>query len=143
MKVRILVLLLPITILLGAGCKTRSTSTNNGAKPTPTSSGTPDPLAEAVGIYAKDCHECHGTEGKGGRVKLDDGTTIRVPTLREGHALRHPNSEYVKQIMQGGDGMPAFKDKLSQAQIDDLVSYIRREFQPGTTPPPEKGAKSH
>ncbi|HKP39216.1 MAG TPA: cytochrome c [Pyrinomonadaceae bacterium] len=143
MKVRVLVLLLPITVFLVAGCKTQTTSTNNGAKPTPTSSGTPDALVEAVGIYAKDCQECHGPDGKGGRVKLDDGSTIRVPTLREGHALRHPNSEFVKQIMQGGDGMPAFKDKLSQTQVDDLVSYLRREFQPGLTPPPEKGAKSH
>jgi len=75
-------------------------------------------------------------------VKLDDGTRLRVPSLRDGHALRHPNSEFVKQITQGGDGMPAFKDKLNQTQIDELISFIRHEFQGGIAPPPEKDMKT-
>jgi len=33
-------------------------------------------------------------------------------------------------IANGEEGeMPAFKDKLSDAEIKDLVKYIRREFQ--------------
>lgn len=143
MKIRVLVLLFSLTVSFSAGCNPQSTSTNNGAKPTPSASASPDALAEARAIYAKDCQECHGVDGKGGRVKLDDGSRLRVPSFREGHALRHPNSEFVKQIMQGGDGMPAYKDKLSQAQVDQLISYIRSEFQPGITPPPEKPAKTH
>ena len=128
-----------------AGCNQTSTSTNNNhATASPSSSATPDAFAAVRGVFAKDCQSCHGVDGKGGPVKLDDGTRLRVPSLREGHALRHPNSEFAKQIMQGGDGMPAFKDKLNQQQVDELISFIRSEFQGGMAPPPEKSStKQH
>src|SRR6185295_10042654 len=109
------VLMLLLAVLLTAGC-TKQSSSNDGAKPTPTAAATPDSFAAARGTFAKDCQDCHGVDGKGGRKKLDDGTTLRVPSLTEGHALRHPNSDFTKQITQGGDGMPAFKDKLNQTQ---------------------------
>jgi mono/diheme cytochrome c family protein len=142
MKLRVLWLLMSLTVFFSAGCNKLSSSTNNDAKPTPSAAATPDPFALARGTFSKDCQECHGQEGKGGPVKLKDGTRLRVPSLREGHALRHPNSEYVKQITQGGDGMPAFKDKLNQAQIDELINFIRHDFQGGMTPPPEKDTKT-
>lgn len=135
------VLMLLLAIAFTAGCTKQSSSTNDGAKPTPTAAATPDAFAAARGTYAKNCQECHGVDGTGGRVKLDDGTRLRVPSLREGHAMRHPNSEFTKQIMQGGDGMPAFKDKLNQTQIDELINFIRHEFQGGMMPPPEKDMK--
>jgi mono/diheme cytochrome c family protein len=106
---------------------------------TPSSpAATPDPLAATRGTYVKDCQSCHGPEGRGGPVKLEDGTKLRVPSLREGHALRHPDSDFLKQIREGGDGMPAFKDKMSQQQIDEMIRFIRQEFQGGQTPPAEK-----
>jgi len=88
-------------------------------------------------LFAKNCQKCHGSTGTGGPVKLEDGTKLKVPSLREGHALRHPDSDYVKQINKGGDGMPAFKDKLTTQQIDELIRFIRHEFQGGMTPPAE------
>jgi mono/diheme cytochrome c family protein len=72
---------------------------------------------------------------EGGPVKLADGTKLKVPTLREGHALRHTDAEFVKQITKGGDGMPAFADKLKPEEVNDLIKFIRREFQAGATPP--------
>src|SRR5205807_108262 len=92
------------------------------------------------------CKECHGEKGAGGPVKLEDGTKLKVPSLREGHALHHPDSDFLKQITKGGDGMPAFKDKLKPEEIDDLVRFIRHEFQADMNPPaesakPPKGTK--
>jgi mono/diheme cytochrome c family protein len=81
-------------------------------------------------------------DGVGGPVKLEDGKTLKVPSFRAGHALRHPDSDFRRQITEGGDGMPAFKDKLSPQQIDELIRMIRQEFQPGHTPPPEKSPKT-
>ena len=74
-------------------------------------------------------------------MKLEDGTRLKVPSLREGHALRHPDSEFRKQIIEGGDGMPSFKVKMSSRQVDEMIRFIRQEFQGGITPPPEKGSK--
>ena len=121
--------------LFSAACEKTSTSppTNNGsASP---SSATPDAFAATRAIYDKDCKECHGATGAGGPVKLTDGTKLKVPSLREGHALRHPDSDFVKQIEKGGDGMPAFKDKLKPQQITEMISFIRKEFQGGAPPP--------
>ena len=119
-------------------CNNTSTAPNSNTKSSPTTaSATPDAFAATRATFEKDCKECHGPNGTGGPVKLADGTRLKVPSLREGHALRHPDSDFVKQIEKGGDGMPAFKDKLSAQQITDMISFIRHEFQGGMTPPAE------
>ena len=100
----------------------------------PASQATPDQFAAVRTIYDKECKSCHGQSGTGGPVKLEDGTKLKVPNFREGHALRHPDSDYLKQITKGGDGMPAFDKKLTPEQMNDLIKFIRREFQAGAAP---------
>jgi|ERR1700686_1609570 len=125
-------------LLLMAACQTdktvNTTQANNNA---PAVTSTPDQFAAARAAYEKNCKLCHGANGEGGPVKLEDGTKLKVPNLREGHALRHPDSDFVKQITKGGDGMPAFGEKLKPAEINDLVRFVRNEFQSGQTPPAE------
>ena len=129
--------LLVTVALVGVACSRQPAANNDNSHPGSTATATPDEFAATRGTFAKNCQRCHGPDGKGGPVKLDDGTRIKVPSLREGHALRHPDSDYVKQIKEGGDGMPAFKDKLKQPEIDELIHFIRHEFQGGMTPPAE------
>ena len=93
------------------------------------SSSTPDQFASVRGIYEKECKGCHGETGTGGPVKQKDGTTLKVPSLREGRAARHEDAEFMKQITKGGDGMPAFDEKLTADQMNDLIKMIRKEFQ--------------
>lgn len=126
-----------IALCLSTACTRQPEVTNSEVKPTPAASASPDPSAAVRAIFARDCESCHGAEGKGGRVKLEDGSTLKVPSFREGHALRHRDSDFVKQIEKGGDGMPAFNDKLSQQEIEQMIRFIRQEFQPGHTPPAE------
>jgi mono/diheme cytochrome c family protein len=127
-------LLVAATSLLGLACsRTDRVPTNQASRPagssaSPANSSTDEFAATRV-IYAKECVSCHGAEGNGGPVKLEDGTTLRVPSLREGHALKHKDEEFVKQITKGGDGMPKFEDKLSREQILDFTRFIRKEFQ--------------
>ncbi len=124
--------------LFVAACKNEQTNTAANTSPNSnqaTPQSTPDQFAAVKTIYEKDCKECHGQKGEGGPVKLQDGTRLKVPTLREGHALRHTDAEFVKQITKGGDGMPAFADKLKSEEINDMIKFIRREFQGGATPP--------
>ena len=124
--------------LFAAACKneqpnTAANTSPNSNRATPQS--TPDQFAAARTLFEKDCKECHGQNGTGGPVKLRDGTKLKVPTLCEGHALRHHDAEFVKQITKGGDGMPAFANKLKAEEINDLIKFIRHEFQGGATPP--------
>lgn len=137
MRVLKLALIISTVALLCCACS-KQPAPNTNATASPGAAATPDPFAVARGTFAKNCQGCHGADGKGGPVKLDDGTKLRVPSLREGHAVRHPDADFLKQIREGGDGMPAFKDKLNQQQIDELINFIRHEFQGGMTPPPEK-----
>jgi mono/diheme cytochrome c family protein len=124
-----------LPILLITGCnKSTTPPVANTQSP---ANATPDQFAAARATFDKNCKSCHGEKGQGGPVKLDDGTRLKVPTLTEGHALRHPDSDFVKQITKGGDGMPAFGDKLKPDEINDCVRFIRHEFQGGMTPPAE------
>ncbi len=139
MTMRYAIALLAVAgFLFMAACKNESTNTGVNTSPNSnraTPQSTPDQFAAVRTIYEKDCKECHGQTGEGGPVKLQDGTKLKVPTLREGHALRHTDAEFVKQITKGGDGMPAFADKLKSEEVNDLIKFIRREFQGGATPP--------
>ena len=94
------------------------------ASPTPTT----DEFARARVIYGQECSICHGEDAKGGIVKVE-GKRLKVPSLTEGHALNHSNEELAKQISKGGDGMPAFKDKMSEDEINQMVRFIRQQFQ--------------
>ena len=130
MITRPLIVVAALLIAITIGCKTNQTSTSlntNGAPAGPQS--TPDQFASVRGIYAKDCESCHRAKGEGGPHKQDDGSTLKVPTLREGHAVRHEDAEFLKQITKGGDGMPAFDKKLTPEQMNQLIRMIRVEFQ--------------
>jgi mono/diheme cytochrome c family protein len=138
MNVRRSVLISLLPVLLIAGCSKQSTPASTNANVTRnTPAATPDVFATARELFAKNCQNCHGPTGTGGPVKLEDGTKLKVPSLREGHALRHPDSDFLKQINKGGDGMPAFKDKLTPPQIAELVRFIRHEFQAGAQSSPK------
>ena len=118
--------------LVVSGCSQSGNSNVNTASPTsasPAATATPDEFAFARANYARDCAACHGDEGKGGVVKTPEGTKLKVPSLIGGHALKHLDEDYVDQIENGGDGMPKFKDKLSPAEINSLVRFVRQEFQ--------------
>jgi mono/diheme cytochrome c family protein len=85
-------------------------------------------LVEAYLDFEKNCSVCHGEKGHGGPVEVE-GRKLKVPSLREGRVLNHTDQKFVKQISEGDDEMPAFKDKLSAEEINYLVRFIRKELQ--------------
>ena len=147
MKLAKLAMIVAAVTLFVAACgdstSTNQTTNTGGTQPTAAASPkataaaaatpTPDELAEAKTTYANACTACHQDKGEGGTVKIE-GKRIKVPSLLEGHGLTHTDAEFAKQIANGGDGMPAFKDRLNEKQINDLVRYIRRDIQAGLTP---------
>ena len=132
MKSTTLVLCCAAVAALGVAC-TQSFPTNTArptvaASPVVVATATPDELAAARGLYSKNCESCHGEKGEGGLVKVED-KRLKVPSFKMGHALKHTDEEFIKQITKGGDGMPAFKDKLKPEQMQELVNFVRKEFQ--------------
>ena len=151
MKIAKLAFVVIATTLFVASCGDSATNTPNqtatgspspAASPTATAAPTPTPdeLAEAKKNYAQFCVACHMEKGEGGTIKIE-GKQLKVPSLTQGHGLEHSDAELAKQITKGGDGMPAFGDKLSEKQINDLVRFIRRDIQAGVTPKAQKPSK--
>lgn len=94
-----------------------------------------DPAQAARGrkVYRANCQTCHGPEGKGQggdwRIKRPNGWYPPPPLDDSAHAWHHPTAVLRKAIEQGsspefGD-MPPWKDKLSSAEIDDVIVYIK------------------
>ena len=122
-----------LVIAFAAACNSSDTVTTNQAQTsaspaTAAAPATPDPFAAAYLNFQKNCQVCHGEKGQGGTVTVE-GRKLKVPSLRDGHALEHTDEKFVKQISEGDDEMPAFKDKLSKEEINDLVKFIRKELQ--------------
>jgi mono/diheme cytochrome c family protein len=120
--------------LAGSACTETVTPANTNTARTaaspagPAAAATPDPLARAQVNYAKNCEPCHGPNGEGGPVKVDN-KTIKVPSLKADHAIKHTDDQITKMITNGEEAMPAFKDKMSQQEIADMVKFVRAHFQ--------------
>ena len=127
---RSVLLAISVIIVFAGACKNgQGPNSGTSANSRASNQATPDEFASTRKVYEKNCQNCHGANGEGGPVKLDDGTKLKVPTFREGHAVRHPDSDFLKQITKGGDGMPAFADKLKPEEMNGLIKFIRHEFQ--------------
>ncbi len=125
-----LTLLISTVLIFALACNQPATETitQNGPVASPSAAASTDQFASTRLIFNKSCAGCHNEDGSGG-LKEVDGKKLKVPNLSEGHALHHPDDDFIKQITKGGDGMPAFKDKLTPEQINDLVRFVRHEFQ--------------
>ncbi len=128
-------------VLFANACTADPSNTNETARTSaPPSTAVPaaatpnetlDELAGARTIFSATCANCHQPNGEGGAVELDEGGMLKVPSFKTGAALKESDAEFAEQIANGGDGMPAFKKRLTPEQIRDLVRFIRREFQSG------------
>jgi mono/diheme cytochrome c family protein len=132
---RLAIIAIASSALVTACSKTEPVKT---VTPQPTQSAkaatsTPDEFAVVRGIYAKDCASCHGDTAEGKTVVVE-GQKIKAPALSSGHALKHSDPDFVKQIAKGGEGMPSFEKKISPKDIDDMVRFIRKELQGGNQP---------
>ena len=120
--------------LVAIACTETGTPTNTNTSRTAATPASPSPaasvdeLAAARANYAKNCEPCHGPEGTGGLVKVEK-KQIKVASLKADHAIKHTDDQLIKTITNGEEEMPAFKDKLSQQEIADLVRFVRKEFQ--------------
>ncbi|HXF09412.1 MAG TPA: cytochrome c [Desulfuromonadaceae bacterium] len=117
MKNKILLFSLSSTIfLLVAGCS----STGPVAK---RQMNEPKEKVDARGIFAESCATCHGADG---RAKTFHGRLVRAQNLSDSKWQQTTSdTEIVHAIKTGPGAMPAFENKLSQAEIEALVGYIR------------------
>jgi mono/diheme cytochrome c family protein len=93
------------------------------AEPGPPPAAPPPPAAGAEGDPAAGKEIFVGSGGCGGCHTLADaGTSGTIgPDL---DSLKPSYDAVHAQVTNGGGGMPAFKDKLSEQQINDVAAYV-------------------
>lgn len=89
-----------------------------------------DEMASTKKIYTEKCVRCHKEDGTGGKVEIE-GTTLNAEDFTVDKMKNMSDAKYIGYIENGvpDEGMPAFKGKLSDAEIKNLVKFIRSEFQ--------------
>ncbi len=89
-----------------------------------------DEMASAKKIYMDNCAKCHKEDGTGGKVVID-GETLKPDNLTSENIKKDEDAELIEHITEGieDEGMPAFKDRLSNDQIKMVVKYIRADLQ--------------
>ena len=80
--------------------------------------------ATAAAIYSKDCAVCHGRDGRG---KTTKGRLTHARDLTNAEWQNNVTDERIFNSINSGKGkkMPAFGKKLSDAEMDSLVPYVR------------------
>ena len=86
----------------------------------PTDEGEGDPEAGAA-VWSDNCAGCHG---------LDGGGANGGPSLVGNEAALDPERVQA-QVTNGGGGMPAFKDTLTEQQIGDVSAYVTERLAKG------------
>jgi mono/diheme cytochrome c family protein len=130
---KLIALALTCVALVAVACTETATPTNTNTRAAaspaaPSPAASVDEFASAKANYAKNCEACHGPQATGGLVKVDN-KQIKVPSLKAEHALKHTDDKITKMITNGEEEMPSFKDKMSAAEIQDMVRYVRKGIQ--------------
>jgi len=96
--------------------QTGSPSPTQEPTESPAATGSPSPTATGGGegeqVFAANCTACHGQNGAGGV-----GPDVRPLTEGDLNLIR-------TTVTNGRGQMPAFRDQLSEQQIDDVAEYV-------------------
>jgi mono/diheme cytochrome c family protein len=86
-------------------------------------------------VYQQNCAECHGVNGEGAadwRQRDANGQFPPPPLNGSGHTWHHPLSALRYTIRNGtkaiGGNMPAWKDKLSNDDIDAVIAWFQSKW---------------
>jgi cytochrome c6 len=85
--------------------------------------GTPA-LAESdiQGTYVSKCQPCHGATGAGDTVM---GKKFGAASFGSQDVVKAPDAELLAVLKNGKGKMPPWANKLTEAQLKDLVAYVR------------------
>jgi cytochrome c6 len=84
---------------------------------------TPAAADDAAATYKAKCAMCHGADGKG---DTPVGKKMGIRDLTSADVQKMSDAELITITTKGKDKMPAYENKLSAAQIKDMVAYIRQ-----------------
>src|SRR5271169_5530365 len=77
---------------------------------------------DAAGLYKTKCAMCHGPDGKG---EPPTGKAMKVTDLASAEIQKKTDAQLTESLTNGKGKMTAFKGKLTDDQIKQLVAYVR------------------
>ena len=84
--------------------------------------GTPAAADDAAATYKAKCAMCHGADGKG---DTPVGKKMGIHDFASAEVQKASDGDLIAIITKGKNKMPAYENKLSAAQIKEIVTYIR------------------
>lgn len=78
---------------------------------------------DAATTFKEDCSTCHGADGSG----TDIGRKLQAPDLRSKRVQSQTDAQLFAAIKNGKGQMPPHKDLLTDAEIKQLVKYVRTQ----------------
>jgi len=78
--------------------------------------------ADGAAVFKAKCAPCHGADGSG---ETTMGKKLNLRDLRSADVQKQSDAALTTIITDGKEKMPAYKDKVSAADIKDLVATIR------------------
>jgi len=81
-------------------------------------------LAQASGAdtYRTKCAMCHGTDGL---AATPTAKNFKVVSFKDPTMLKASDAQFIASTADGKGKMPAYKGKLTDAQITDVIAFIR------------------
>src|ERR1700685_1746561 len=77
---------------------------------------------DAPSLFKTKCAGCHGGDGSG---STSVGKSLKLRDLGSADVQKQTDAELSAIITNGKSPMPAYKGKITDAQIQDLVTYVR------------------
>lgn len=104
--------------------KASALSSTGGIYPVANAPGTDLLAGDSRSDYSSKCAKCHDRDG---RAKSLHAKHEKARDLTSGEWQDSVSDERIYNSISNGKGkMPGFKKKLSDAQMDELVNYVRR-----------------
>ncbi len=72
--------------------------------------------------FKSKCQMCHGADGSG---NTPAGKSTKVHSFSDPDVVKMSDADLIAITTNGKNKMPAYKGKLTDAQIKDVVAYIR------------------
>ena len=79
-------------------------------------------LCDGAADYKAKCQMCHAADGSG---KTPAGEKMGAHDLRSPDVVKQTDAQMTEITAKGKNKMPGFAGKLTDAQIKDVVAYIR------------------
>ena len=73
-------------------------------------------------VYKSKCASCHSPDGSGSSAI---GKQLKVPDLRSAETKKQTDAQLTDVTVNGKGKMPAFKGKLNDDEVKQVVAYIR------------------